>query len=199
MTVVDPYAVLLVHNDATPEEIKRSYRLLAQRMHPDKGGDGSRFLTIQAAYELLSDPERRAWYDERGEDKPIDTTDAEAREVLVEMFIKSADGQAWTPRRYVEAIRAELNRVIAAARNAIAQVEIERSKLASLLPTGPDAENIFAGALTERHRTLDSMVKEATHNAGVARRALDLIAEYRDNVPPAPVYRTTGTATTGSY
>jgi molecular chaperone DnaJ len=62
----DYYATLGVTRDATPEEIKRSYRKLARELHPDVNPDPStqeRFKEITAAYEVLSDPEKRQMYD----------------------------------------------------------------------------------------------------------------------------------------
>lgn len=59
----NPYETLGVKQDSTPEEIKRAYRKLASQHHPDKGGDKTRFQDIQQAYDTLSDPARRAAYD----------------------------------------------------------------------------------------------------------------------------------------
>jgi curved DNA-binding protein len=59
----NPYQTLGVNKDATADEIKRSYRKLASQHHPDKGGDKNRFQEIQAAYETLSDPRKRAHID----------------------------------------------------------------------------------------------------------------------------------------
>jgi len=62
---VDFYEVLQVSINADPETIHRIYRVLAQRFHPDNAstGDAERFRTITEAYQVLSDPERRAQYD----------------------------------------------------------------------------------------------------------------------------------------
>lgn len=57
------YAILGVSKNATPDEIKKAYRKLASQHHPDKGGDTAKFQKIQAAYETLSDPQKRAAYD----------------------------------------------------------------------------------------------------------------------------------------
>ncbi|WP_327003273.1 J domain-containing protein [Dactylosporangium sp. NBC_01737] len=64
----DPYQVLGVARDAKPEEIQRAYRTLARRQHPDinkEPGAEERFKEINEAYHVLSDPQRRARYDQR--------------------------------------------------------------------------------------------------------------------------------------
>lgn len=63
------YAVLGIPPNATPEDIKRAYRALVRQWHPDVNPDPSaadRFREIQHAYEVLSDPSRRAAYDAGG-------------------------------------------------------------------------------------------------------------------------------------
>lgn len=66
------YEVLGVERDAGDEEIKKSYRRLALKWHPDKNRDNNEestriFTEIQQAYEVLSDPQERAWYDKHRE------------------------------------------------------------------------------------------------------------------------------------
>jgi len=68
--VRDPYEVLGVPRDATPEEIKAAFRKLAAKHHPDRNaGDDSaqdRFKEINAAHQILSDPKKRAMFDRFG-------------------------------------------------------------------------------------------------------------------------------------
>src|SRR5580765_1863344 len=61
----DYYEDLQVSSSAEPETIHRVYRLLAQQYHPDNGesGNDARFRVIAEAYQVLSDPVRRAQYD----------------------------------------------------------------------------------------------------------------------------------------
>ena len=68
--MIDPYKVLGVNRSASDEEIKRAYRKLAKKLHPDLNpGDKkieSQFKETTAAYDFLSDPDKRRKYD-RGE------------------------------------------------------------------------------------------------------------------------------------
>lgn len=68
MEKVDLYKVLEVSKEASQDEIRRSYRRLARKYHPDANpGDRAaeeRFKEIQQAYEVLSNPEKRREYDE---------------------------------------------------------------------------------------------------------------------------------------
>lgn len=62
---IDYYEVLQVSQNAEPETIRRVYRIMAARFHPDnpQTGDSERFLLLNEAYEILADPESRARYD----------------------------------------------------------------------------------------------------------------------------------------
>lgn len=67
----DYYRVLGITKAATDEEIKKAYRKLALRYHPDKNkaaGSEDKFKEIAEAYEVLSDKKKRDIYDKYGED-----------------------------------------------------------------------------------------------------------------------------------
>ena len=92
----------------TRPQIRRRYRNLITKEHPDKGGDADRFSAIQRAYDVLSNAAKRAQYDETG------VAERTADEELLEAFsggallrlclvgIESAlaeRGASWTPRK----------------------------------------------------------------------------------------------------
>ncbi|HLS80894.1 MAG TPA: DnaJ C-terminal domain-containing protein [Steroidobacter sp.] len=69
MNYKDYYKIMGVARDASQDEIKRAYRKLARKYHPDVSKEANaeeRFKEVQEAYEVLKDPEKRAAYDQLG-------------------------------------------------------------------------------------------------------------------------------------
>ncbi len=62
----DYYEILGVSRDASEQDIKKAYRKLAHKYHPDKGGDEKKFKEINEAYQVLSDINKKAQYDKFG-------------------------------------------------------------------------------------------------------------------------------------
>lgn len=60
---MDYYKILGLNKNASQDDIKKSYRTLAMKHHPDRGGDSKTFQEINEAYKILGDPQKRAAYD----------------------------------------------------------------------------------------------------------------------------------------
>ena len=93
-----PYEVLGVKSDAGPDDIRKAYRKLAKQLHPDlnpgKPEAEARFKTVSAAYDLLSDADKRARYD-RGE---IDETGNERPQYSYRPHAEGAQGWKYGPQ-----------------------------------------------------------------------------------------------------
>jgi DnaJ-class molecular chaperone len=93
----DPYAVLGVKQEATQDEIRKAYRQLAKKLHPDLNpGDKAaeeKFKQVSVAYDLLGDPEKRARFD-RGE------IDASGQERPRERYYRDFHGADAEPHVY---------------------------------------------------------------------------------------------------
>lgn len=64
----DYYKTLGIEKTASQDEIKKAFRKLAHKYHPDKGGDETKFKEVSEAYQVLSDEKKRAAYDRGGSD-----------------------------------------------------------------------------------------------------------------------------------
>jgi len=83
------YAILGVAPNATDEEIKKVYRSLAMRYHPDRNqapGAEARFKAVSKAYETLSDPVKRAEYNQSVNHRIVLDAEAEAYELWRSLF-----------------------------------------------------------------------------------------------------------------
>ncbi len=98
MATETPYEILGVKPAATADEIRKAYRKLAKQLHPDlnpgKPEAEARFKSVSAAYDLLSDAEKRARYD-RGE---IDETGAERPRYSYRPHAEGAEGWRYQPQ-----------------------------------------------------------------------------------------------------
>eukprot|EP00931_Biecheleriopsis_adriatica_P092077 TRINITY_DN658_c0_g3_i1.p1 TRINITY_DN658_c0_g3~~TRINITY_DN658_c0_g3_i1.p1 ORF type:complete len:530 (+),score=162.50 TRINITY_DN658_c0_g3_i1:65-1591(+) len=80
------YKVLEVEKNASDAEIKKAYRKLAVKHHPDKGGDPEKFKEITRAYEVLSDSDKRSKYDRFGEEGLENDGGMDANDIFSNLF-----------------------------------------------------------------------------------------------------------------
>ncbi|GAA5838133.1 hypothetical protein JCM9279_004136 [Rhodotorula babjevae] len=72
----DHYKILGVDRFATDVELKKAYRTMSLKHHPDKGGSQEAFVQVTESYQILSDERRRSMYDEGSSDDPGSTAQA---------------------------------------------------------------------------------------------------------------------------
>lgn len=83
------YNILGVSPTASSDDIKKAYRSLAMRHHPDRNAHSSaeaRFNAIKTAYEILSDPQKRTEYNQSINSKIIIDAEDEARSLWTSLF-----------------------------------------------------------------------------------------------------------------
>ena len=68
---MDYYSILGIPRTASPEEIKKSYKRLSMKHHPDRGGNNDDFIKVQQAYEVLSNSDKRNAYDHPQQANPF--------------------------------------------------------------------------------------------------------------------------------
>lgn len=96
----DYYRVLGIQRDATDEDIKKAYRKLALRFHPDKNSDANaeeKFKEIGEAYEVLSDKKKRDTFDRFGEEglKPGGGSSSSSRTTYTSYGYGNGEGRAF--------------------------------------------------------------------------------------------------------
>lgn len=92
------YETLGVPRDASQADIKRAYRAKSSAAHPDRnGGDTAKMSAINAAYDVLRDPQRRADYDAGGKGSERSTIEEDARKALVGFFRKALEAPEHLP------------------------------------------------------------------------------------------------------
>lgn len=100
MTRPDHYAALGVSKDASAADIIRAYRRAARAAHPDRGGSHERMQEINAAKDVLTDPERRARYDAGESDvRPggLSPFEAEVQRAIRELFSEAITNNVLNP------------------------------------------------------------------------------------------------------
>lgn len=121
---MNPYQTLNVPRDATDDEIKQAYKQEAKRTHPDKGGDEETFKNVSRAFALLSNPEKRRYYDEHGEEKGNDLSpEQKAIQITQELVAQIIENIDPTDLPYTDVI----GKMRTAVENNLAKLRKERS------------------------------------------------------------------------
>jgi molecular chaperone DnaJ len=87
----NPYNILGVSPTASTDDIKKAYRALAMRHHPDRNPNSNaevRFNAIKKAYELLSDPQKRAEYNYSINNRIVIDPENEAQSLWRSLFTR---------------------------------------------------------------------------------------------------------------
>lgn len=80
------YSTLGVAPSSSQDEIRAAYRSLVVKHHPDKGGDPKIFTSVQEAFDVVGDPEKRKAYNTAMSKKPVDSLKESAARLVSDYF-----------------------------------------------------------------------------------------------------------------
>lgn len=193
---MNPYEVLQVGRKATEKDIKAAYRRLSKDHHPDKehGGD-ERFREVKLAYDVLSNPDRRARYDSTGRTDESAVTPQRVRSFIEQTMrtvieAKRADGSSDDP--CWDDIRQKILLSIAASRAPLrnqrfeAQRKLERvTRMLERFKPLTEFDPVGDSLRKEKQRVEDEM-KVAEDAMELSVEAERVLNTYRYDVGPGP-------------
>ena len=163
MAAPDYYALLGVPRNATTAEVRKAFRGKALEQHPDRGGDEESFRLLSKAYDVLSDAERRKYYDRTG--RPERT----AEDDFLDGFGKKT---ADTPKRDESAAlaqRLDASRDESHAKSFEAWMRSRPSRrLDPVEATAPSRDRVAVDVPSESLRELDVVASMASTRCRVA-------------------------------
>lgn len=186
-----PYEVLGVARDASDADIKQAHRRLARRFHPDVSKEENAeemFKLVQRAYDILSDPDRRAHFDKTGEEN-IEDPMVGVRDLLASALkttlIRTLD-MPWVnivnvAHMVLDEMRDTINKQLEETREAIQKMERHRGRVQN--KTGHNMYEAIVDAQLERARQMmarhPKMIEEI-------RGAHKLLKEYESQEQEQP-------------
>ena len=186
------YEILGLYPDATEEEIKDAYRRKSMIHHPDReGGDEESFKQVKAAYEVLSDPERRKRYDETGQTEEGPSEEEmvanAATNILVETLRNMPDWHSPTQddfvERMVKRVDSRINKLemdMGIGEDALKKVK----KLLGRFIKKDKGRNIFQEHLEREVVNLEAFLAEGTRRIALEVKLREYIQSYQFIMDP---------------
>ena len=179
---MNPYDVLGVQTNATPDEIKKRYKSLAQQYHPDKGGDTEKFKEINLAYTILIDDERRKDFDATGNIYPKGSIKenalnkiAEALYVFINQINVDHEDLILVIKNDVNREKENLNQQILIVVNLITKHE----KVVKKLKRKKQGQNILVEFVKKRIEQFETDIKTLNNQIEFCDVILDILNDYR--------------------
>lgn len=170
------YETLGVARDASPEDIKAAYRRASSAAHPDReGGSTEKQQAVNMAYEVLSDPKRRASYDQGG-DGAVDNIQDQAREMFVNLLKQAMGGSgSWLDAVSVT-LTQQRNHLQIAHANSLslsAKLTVRIGKIRA-----KNGDNLVESLIAEELKRLDSQATNIERGLRVVEETTRILANY---------------------
>lgn len=181
------YDDLGVPPDSSSEDIKKAFKSMAQRHHPDKGGDREKFELAKTAFDVLHDPEKRKRYDNTGKysTQPEPTIEDMANQELCNLF-KGAIEEGFEGD-IIKRLTAITEDAIKMARKEIEKCKklVNRSeKMRARVTRKKGGHNLLHGVAMEIERNLVDKITYLEKRIKVGDKMIELLTDYEDSWVP---------------
>ena len=182
------YEDLGVEKGATKAEIKKAYKSLAIKCHPDKdGGDKEEFAKIEKAKRILLDDEKRAQYDRTGSTDKAPSIEDEADQIISQYFtniIQSGDFK----KDLIGRVKSDLIGNKLEGGTALRKQEVilaELKKQADRVASTNEL-NLFEGIIAQRIEATQATIDQIPSQLKALDKAIEIIDQYKDLRPEVP-------------
>jgi curved DNA-binding protein CbpA len=180
---MNPYDILEITPQASDEEIKKKFRTLAQRYHPDRvGGNEEKFKQINLAYSILSDPVRKKLFDSTGQYNVNPSLREEAINNLARLL-----------SHFINQIDPDLENLIVCMKNDIQREKITLStqisncisaitkleKFLRKIKRKKDGENILKSFVANQIVSQENNINSHNRNLEVCDKMLEILEDYQ--------------------
>lgn len=180
---MNPYKILGLDKSATPMEIRKAYKQLASKHHPDKpGGDKERFQEVKAAYEILIDEKSRAHFDKTGTVEGIlDPRDHAIQGMMQLISSLIDDGSAFETEnifRVAEKLVANKRQSDKADSKRMEKYLNKLNKLLKRVIRRDGGENLVSRLIDERILNVERTIAAKLMDVEVGKIMLDMLKNY---------------------
>lgn len=185
----DLYEILGTVRHATAAEIKAAYRTRAMTLHPDQGGSVAAFTELQAAYEILIDPDKREHYDRTGtiDGAEADNDQAKALGIVQQLFdgimgamLQGQGGDdAYVTNDVVDLMREELAKRICTITDNVVTMERSIKRLNKLAKRfkSKNGRDILRRMVENKIRATEQSLPEAKRQLALHNKALEMLRD----------------------
>jgi len=182
---MNPYEELNVTVDTDKAAIKKAYKSASSKVHPDKqGGDKEKFQRVKLAYDILSDPERKARYDQTGDIEEVKPKQDPVEQRITQLFasmIGESNFSGNVIEKAIDISRSAISDLVAAS----CKVDTELKKLTKRLGrvTCKDDLNMYEIVLNGKISELTYRMNQMDEEHAVMEGVLEKLSSYSDEAP----------------
>ena len=171
------YSVLGITEDASQTAIKRAYKKLSMSHHPDRGGHPESFKKIKLAYEVLSDPEKKARYDNTGdfEVNPAASDDQLAKNIIMAYYLEEAMKGDLKANDYMTKVG---NRIVSQKAELMMAVLSTEEKILKCGYLADNTTGIISEMMADKAKSFSSHKAQLDSQLSLADKALEIIPTF---------------------